>query len=120
MPVASKVEGRPRTFRVQGSAANKQEGSDGAVWLFLLEDGAEAAAAGVTVLAEGAGIVDNCGVVGENQDRGGGELAKNLADGDFRGRDKKEFGHLFEQGRDGAKAFGEVPGEVSVVAQFRQ
>ena len=68
-----KVEGSPRTSRVQGGAANKQDGPDGVVWLFLLEGGAEAVAAGVTVQAEGAGVVSDGVVVGKNQDRGRGE-----------------------------------------------
>ena len=43
------VEGRPRTFRVQGGAAEVEDGSDGAVRLFLLQCGAEAVEAGVAV-----------------------------------------------------------------------
>ena len=43
------VEGSPGSFVVECGLAEKHDGADGAVGLFLLEGGAEAVQAGVTV-----------------------------------------------------------------------
>ena len=64
--------------RSLGGAADEEDGADGAVWLFLLEGGAEAVAAGVTVQAEGAGIVSHGAPVGKYQDRRLGAVVKGL------------------------------------------
>ena len=95
-----KVERGPRTFPAQRGVTDEQGGSDGAVWLFLLEGGAEAMAAGVTTQAEGARGVDDDVVFGENQDRRGGELTENVADGGFHWRGEREFAPLLEKRRD--------------------
>ena len=78
-----KVKGGPGTFVVEGGAADENDGADGAVRLLLLERGAEAIVAGVTVLAEGSGIVDNGIPVWVDQHWRGGEVAEKLSDDGF-------------------------------------
>ena len=64
--------------------------------MFLLEGGAEAVAAGVTVQAEGTRVVGDGVPVGQDQDRRGGEFAEDLADYGFHGWDEEEFLSLLE------------------------
>ena len=54
-----KVERGPGTFVVEGGVAVENDGADGVFRLLLLDRGAEAIAAGVTVQDEGSGIVGN-------------------------------------------------------------
>ena len=111
-----KVEGGPGTFVVEGGAADENDGADGAVRLLLLEHGAEAIAAGVTVQAEASGIVGNGILVWVDQDRRGGEVVEKLLDDGFHGWGKDELDSLFEEGVDGAEQGEHVGDDLSVVA----
>ena len=79
------VEGGPGTFVVEGGAADENDGAGGPVRLLLLELGAEAIAAGVTVLTEGSGIVGNGIPVWVDQGWRGGDVAEKLSDDGFHG-----------------------------------
>ena len=59
-----------------------------AVQLFLLEGGAEAVASGVTLQADGAGVVGDGVPAGEHQDRWRGEAEERVSDDSFRNRRK--------------------------------
>ena len=77
-----KVEGGPGTFVGEGGAADENDGADGAVRFLLIERGA-AIADGVTVQAEGSGIVVNGIPVWVDQDRRGGKVVEKLSDDGF-------------------------------------
>ena len=85
-------------FVVLGEAADEEDGADRAVWLFMLEDGAEAVAAGVTVQAEGARVVGHGVPVGKDQDRRLGQVEE-LAGNVSHGISGEEFDPLLEKGR---------------------
>ena len=75
------VEGSPGLFVVECGSADKRDGEDGAVGLFLLEGGTEAVQAGVTVQAEGAGVVGDGVPVRVDQDRRTDEFSESSDDG---------------------------------------
>ena len=83
--------------QLEGGAAAENDAADGAVRLLLLERGAEAIAAGVTVQAEGSGIVGNGIPVWGDQNRRGGEVVKKLSDDGFHGWGKDQLDSLFEK-----------------------
>ena len=90
---------------------------DGTVGLFLLEGGAGAVQAGVTVQAEGAGVVVDGVLVRVDQDRRTGEFSAELSDDGFRFRSENEFNTLFEQVVSGAEPGGKVLKDFAVVSK---
>ena len=85
------VEGSPGSLVVEGGSADEHAGADGAVGLFLLEGSAEAAQAGVTVQAEGAGVVGDGVRVRVDQHRRTGEFSEEWSDNGFLLRSENEF-----------------------------
>ena len=109
------VEGRPGSFVVECGSADKHDGADGAVGLFLLEGGAEAVQAGVTAQAEGAGVVGDSVPVRVDQDKRTGESSEELSDDGFHFRRENEFNALLKQGVNRAEPGGKVLPEFAVV-----
>ena len=91
------VEGSPGLFVVECGSADKRDGEDGAVGLFLLEGGTEAVQAGVTVQAEGAGVVGDGVPVRVDQDRRTDEFSEELSDDGFHFWNENELNTLLEQ-----------------------
>ena len=102
-------------FGVEGGAADENNGTDGAVGLFLLESGAEAVAAGVAIQAEGAGVVGDGFLSRVDEGRGPGDLAEDVADDCFRRGGEGERDGLLEEIVDWAKAPRKVCHEDAVV-----
>ena len=109
------VGGSPGPFVVECGLADKHDGADGTVGLFLLKGGAGAVQAGVTVQSEGAGVVVDGVLVRVDQDRKTGEFSEELSDDGFRFRSENEFNGLLEQVVSGVEPGGKVLQEFAVV-----
>ena len=110
------VKRGPGSFVVEGGAADKDDGTNGAVGLFLFESRAKTVDAGVAVKAKRSGVVNNGVPVRVDQDRGSSEFVKDLADDSFHFRGENELNALFKQGVNGSEPSGKVLQEFSVVS----
>ena len=72
------IERSPRSFLVEGSAAETGDEPHGAVELLLLKCSAKAIDAGVAVHRERAGVVVHGDPIGEDQDRWSGEVCEQV------------------------------------------
>ena len=109
------VERSPGSFVVEVDAADKHDGADGAVGLFLLEGNAKAVEAGVAVQAERAEVVGDGVPVRVDEDRRGGEFLEEWPDDGFHFRSENEFNTLLEQSINVAEPGGEIIQEFAVV-----
>ena len=91
------IEGSPGSFVVECDSADKHDGADEAVGLFLLEGGAEAVQSGVSVQAEGAGVIGDGVPVRVDQDRRTDEFSEELSDDGFHFWNENELNTLLEQ-----------------------
>ena len=100
------VKRRPELFVVEVVRLIKT--TDGAVGLFLFESRAKTVDAGVAVEAEGSGVVSDGVPIQVDQDRGGSDFMKDLADDGFYFRSENEDNALFEQGVNGSETSGKI------------
>ena len=110
------VKRGPGSFVVEGGAADKDDGTDGAVGLLLFESRAKTVDAGFAVEPKRSGVVGNGVPVRVGQDRGSSEFVKDLADDSFHFRGENELNALFDQVDSGSEPSGKVLQEFTVVS----
>ena len=93
-PAGFEVKRGPGSFVVESGAADKDDETDGAVGLFLFESRAKTVDGGVAVEAKRSEVVGDGVPVRVNQDRGGSEFVRDLADDGFIFRDENELKRL--------------------------
>lgn len=90
-------------------------GTDGTIFLFLLQRNAKAIRTGTAVDLEGEGTIGDRIPVPVNEDRGAVELSKRLAHNSDHGGCPLELNVLYEDGRDGLYSSSHIRQEFAVV-----
>ena len=108
------VKGGLGSFVVESRVADEDDWTDVAVRLFLFEGRAKDA--GVAVELKRSGVAGDGVPVRVDQDRGGTEFVKDLADDGFPFRGQNELNTLFEQDLNGSELCGKVLQEVTAVS----
>ena len=103
------IERGPVAFRLDGSAADEQNGVNDVVILLLLEGDTETIHTGIAVEEERAGVVGDGVPVGVDEDWERAKLGERFPHNGFHGRTKDELDALFEKGGGGPYPLRHLP-----------